>query len=80
VARAESEAVAALGPAAGVDAAEVREVAAEAEALVVVEPATLVPHRLVWTKRLRVTWGTGDGLRSAEREDRSEYAWRYPGR
>lgn len=77
VARAEAEAVAALGTAAGVDTAEVREVSAEAEALVVVEPGTLVPHQLVWTKRLRVVWGTGEGLRSAEREDRSEYAWRY---
>jgi hypothetical protein len=77
VARAEAEAVAAMGPAAGVDAGEVREVAAEAEALVVAEPATLVPHRLVWTKRLRVVWGTKEGLASAEREDRSEYGWRY---
>lgn len=80
VARVEGEAVSALGPAAGVDAAEVREVSAEAEALVVAEPETLVPHRLVWTKRLRVVWGTKDGLESAEREDRSEYAWRHAGR
>jgi hypothetical protein len=37
------------------------------------------PHRLVWTKRLRATWGTADGLASAEREERSEYEWRYEG-
>ena len=80
VARVEGEAVAALGPGARVDAAEIREVEAEAEALVVAEPATLAPHRLVWTKRLRVVWGTKDGLESVEREDRSEYAWRYAGR
>ncbi|HSN93096.1 MAG TPA: hypothetical protein VLS93_17830 [Anaeromyxobacteraceae bacterium] len=80
LARGEAEAVAALGPGAGVDADEVREVEAESEALVVAEPSTLVPHRLVWTKRLRVVWGTQDGLGSAEREDRSEYAWRYAGR
>jgi hypothetical protein len=58
---------------------EVREIAAEAEALVVTEPATLLPHRLVWTKRLRATWGTAEGLASAEREERSEYEWRYEG-
>jgi hypothetical protein len=58
---------------------EVREIAAEAEALVVTEPATLLPHRLVWTKRLRATWGTPDGLATAEREERSEYEWRYEG-
>lgn len=58
---------------------EVREIAAEAEALVVTEPGTLLPHRLVWTKRLRATWGTAEGLASAEREERSEYEWRYEG-
>lgn len=74
---AKAAAVAALGDAAGVVPSAVREVGAEAEALVVTEPATLVPHRLVWTKRLHVAWTTDEGLAAAEREDRSEYEWRY---
>jgi hypothetical protein len=69
--------LAAAGEGAAIPADEIRDVSAETEALVVSDPATLVPHRLVWTKRVRVTWGTPDGPATAEREDRSAYEWRY---
>ncbi len=48
------------------------ETAAEAELVLVTDPSTLVPRRLVWTKTARI--GAGEDER--EEVDRAEYEWR----
>jgi len=49
------------------------ELSAEAELLLVTDPATLLPRHLVWTRTARLV------AKAVEREevDRSEYEWRY---
>lgn len=48
----------------------------ESELLLVTDPATLLPHRLVWTKSLRAGGGER-GAPALELVDRSEYDYRY---
>jgi hypothetical protein len=59
-----------------------RTVAVENELLLVTEPATLLPHRLVWTRSVRVTTvAPGDADADpeiVEQVDRTESDWRYP--
>jgi hypothetical protein len=51
--------------------------AVESELLLVTEPATLRPYRLVWTRSLRA--GPGDSeLPALEQVERQEYDYRYP--
>jgi hypothetical protein len=66
------------GPEAKIPAAAIRELAIENELLLVTEPATLVPHRLVWTKAIRMTAQEEGGEPSTlEQLDRREYEYRY---
>jgi hypothetical protein len=65
-----------LSPAAPPPAEAVRDLAAESELLLVTDPATLLPRRVVWTKAVRL--GQGErGAAKAELVDRSEYDYRY---
>lgn len=52
------------------------DLSAESELLLVTEPATLLPRRVVWTKAARLRAG-GEGPPLAEETDRSEYEYRY---
>lgn len=56
-----------------------REVTVENELLLVTEPATLVPHRVVWSRAVRVTVADGpDGApRVLSQVDRTESEYRY---
>lgn len=63
-----SEAAAATGA--------LREVSVENELVLVTEPATLLPHRLVWTRRVRAT-ADGNDAHAVEQVDRREYDYRY---
>lgn len=66
------------GPEAKIPADAIREMAIENELLLVTEPATLVPHRLVWTKAIRMTaQGEGEEASTIEQLDRREYEYRY---
>ncbi len=53
-----------------------REVFAENELVLVTEPETLLPRRVVWTKAVRIGEGES-GLVRAEQSDRSEYDYRW---
>ncbi len=49
---------------------------AQSELVLVTDPGTLLPHRMVWTKAVRLG-GEEDGKARAELADRSEWDWRY---
>jgi hypothetical protein len=51
------------------------ELSAEGELVLVTDPATLLPRRLVWTKAVRL--GADDRPPRAELVDRTEYDWRW---
>ncbi len=53
-----------------------KELSAESELVLVTDPATLLPRRVVWTKAIRIGGGDG-GLLRAEQIDRSEYDYRW---
>ncbi|WP_242392592.1 hypothetical protein [Anaeromyxobacter oryzisoli] len=63
-----------LGPDAPPDALE--DAVLESELFLVTDPATLLPHRLVWTKSLRAGGGER-GAPALELVERSEYDYRY---
>lgn len=52
------------------------ELSAESELLLVTEPGTLLPHRIVWKRSARLREG-GEGPPLAEETDRNEYVYRY---
>jgi hypothetical protein len=52
------------------------ELAVESELVLVTDPATLLPRRLVWTKAVRVG-AREQGPPDAEQVDRAEYDWRW---
>ncbi|HEX9049301.1 MAG TPA: hypothetical protein VF841_02095 [Anaeromyxobacter sp.] len=52
------------------------ELSAEGELVLVTDPATLLPRRLVWTKAVRLG-ATDDRPARAELVDRTEYDWRW---
>ena len=59
------------------DSAHRAEVSAESELVLVTEPATLLPRRMVWTRSVRL--GAGDPDEPAvEQVERREYDYRYP--
>jgi hypothetical protein len=53
-----------------------KELTAERTLVLVTEPATLLPRRMVWTKAVRLGAGEG-GAPTAEDVDRSEWDWRW---
>jgi hypothetical protein len=53
------------------------DLAVESELLLVTEPGTLRPFRMVWTKSVRAGQGEG-GLPALEEVERHEYDYRYP--
>jgi len=63
---------------AGAEPAEgaVKDLAAESELVLVTDPATLLPHRLVWTKAVRLG-AREKGPADAEQVDRVEYDYRW---
>jgi hypothetical protein len=67
-----------LGRLAGPDGAvpAVADLQVDAELVLVTEPATLRPHRLVWTRSLRA--GSAEKGPLLEAVDRSAWDWRYP--
>jgi hypothetical protein len=68
------------GPDAKLPEEALRELVVENELLLVTEPATLRPHRFVWTRSVRATIADGDGSgepRVLEQVDRSESDYRY---
>jgi hypothetical protein len=66
------------GPEAKIPANAIQDVAIENELTLVTEPATLVPHRLVWTKAVRVTTqGEGGKPAALDQVDRREYEYHY---
>ena len=52
------------------------DLSAEGELVLVTDPATLLPRRLVWTKAVRLG-SAEDGPARAELVDRTEYDWRW---
>jgi hypothetical protein len=52
------------------------DLAAESELVLVTDPATLLPRRLVWTRAVRLA-AREDGPPQAEVVDRAEYDWRW---
>jgi hypothetical protein len=52
------------------------DLAAESELVLVTDPATLLPRRLVWTKAVRLG-AREKGPPDAEHVDRAEYDWRW---
>jgi hypothetical protein len=52
------------------------DVAVESELVLVTDPATLLPRRLVWTKAVRLG-AREKGPPEAEEVDRAEYDWRW---
>jgi hypothetical protein len=65
-----------LPPGAERDPEAPADLAVESELVLVTDPATLAPRRLVWTKAVRL--GARDaGPPEAERVDRAEYDWRW---
>ncbi len=65
-----------LPPGAERPAGAAGELTAESELLLVTDPETLLPRRLVWTKAVRLG-GAERGPPAAELVDRSEYDYRY---
>jgi hypothetical protein len=65
-----------LAPAGADPAPAAGELAAESELVLVTDPATLLPRRLVWTQAVRLG-GDEPGSVRAELVDRSEYDYRY---
>ena len=68
------------GPDAKLPEEALRDLVVENELLLVTEPATLRPHRFVWTRSVRATIADGDGSgepRVLEQVDRSESDYRY---
>jgi len=65
------------GPTAKLPADAIQQLTIENELVLVTEPATLVPHRLVWTKGVNVTVKDGGQTRKLEQLDRREYDYRY---
>jgi hypothetical protein len=53
-----------------------KELSAERTLVLVTEPATLLPRRMVWTKAVRL-WGGESEAPEAEHVDRSEWDWRW---
>jgi hypothetical protein len=53
-----------------------KEISAERTLVLVTEPATLLPRRMVWSKAVRLGGGDG-GPPAAEQVDRSEWDWRW---
>ncbi len=53
-----------------------KELSVESELVLVTDPATLLPRRLVWTKAVRLGGGES-GPAGAEQTDRSEYDYRW---
>jgi hypothetical protein len=53
-----------------------KEISAESELVLVTDPATLLPRRVVWTKAVRIGGGESGPAR-AEQSDRSEYDYRW---
>ena len=55
-----------------------KDLSAECELVLVTDPDTLLPRRMVWTKAVRLGLGaTGRGAERAELVDRSEWDYRY---
>ncbi|HYG66079.1 MAG TPA: hypothetical protein VD838_00420 [Anaeromyxobacteraceae bacterium] len=66
------------GPEVKIPEAAIQGVEVENELVLVTEPSTLVPHRLVWTKAIRVTaLGEGETARTLEQLDRREWDYDY---
>jgi hypothetical protein len=65
-----------LPGAAGRPDAAAQDLSAESELVLVTDPATLLPRRLVWTKAVRLGGGER-GPPAAELVDRTEYDYRY---
>ncbi len=59
------------------DSAHPAEVSAESELVLVTEPATLLPRRMVWTRWVRLGAGDPDAP-AVEQVERREYDYRYP--
>ncbi len=53
-----------------------KDLAVESELVLVTDPATLLPHRLVWSKAVRLG-ARDDGPADAEQVDRAEYDYRW---
>jgi hypothetical protein len=58
-------------------AAAAKDLSAESELVLVTDPATLLPRRVVWTKAVRLGTAEGGPVRAAL-VDRSEWDYRYP--
>jgi hypothetical protein len=61
------------------DGTDPAELSAESELVLVTDPATLVPRRVVWTRSVRLGAGDHD-VPAVEQVERREYDYRYPER
>jgi hypothetical protein len=76
VERAAAELLARILPPGATPPDDAKDLAVESELVLVTEPATLLPRRVVWTKAVRLR-ARDDGPADAEQVDRAEYDYRW---